>query len=47
MSEGTNQVWELIKANKLHMDIERVPLKDIESVWQRTDFQGKRIVVIP
>jgi hypothetical protein len=29
------------------MDIEQVPLKDIESVWRRTDFQGKRIVIVP
>ncbi len=47
ISEGTNQVWDWIKANKLHMDIERVPLKDVETAWQRTDFQGKRMVVIP
>jgi NADPH2:quinone reductase len=47
MGEATSQVWDWLRANKLHMDIERVPLKDIESVWKRTDFEGKRIVVIP
>ena len=47
MGEATTQVWDLIKANKLIMDIEQVPLKDIEQVWKRTDFQGKRIVIIP
>ena len=47
MGEGTDQVWEWLKADKLHMDIEQVPLKEIESVWKRTDFQGKRIVVVP
>jgi NADPH:quinone reductase-like Zn-dependent oxidoreductase len=47
MGEATGQVWDWLKANKLHMDIERVPLKDIEKVWERTDFEGKRIVVIP
>ncbi len=47
MSAGTDQIWEWLKADKLHMDIERVPLKDIESVWKRTDFQGKRIVIVP
>lgn len=47
MGEGTNQVWEWIKADKLRMDIERVPLKDVEIAWQRTDFQGKRIIIIP
>jgi NADPH:quinone reductase-like Zn-dependent oxidoreductase len=47
ISEGTNQVWDLLKANKLHMDIEQVPLQDIENTWKRTDFEGKRIVIIP
>jgi Zinc-binding dehydrogenase len=47
MGEGTNQVWEWLKANKLQMDIEQVPLKEIEHVWKRTDFQGKRIVIVP
>jgi NADPH2:quinone reductase len=47
MAEGTAQVWELIKADKLRMEIERVPLKDIESAWGRVDFQGRRLVVIP
>jgi NADPH:quinone reductase-like Zn-dependent oxidoreductase len=47
MGEATNQVWEWLKANKLHMDIEQVPLKDIEMIWKRTDFQGKRIVILP
>jgi NADPH2:quinone reductase len=47
MGEGTNQVWEWLKADKLHMEIEQVPLKEIESVWKRADFEGKRIVILP
>jgi NADPH:quinone reductase-like Zn-dependent oxidoreductase len=47
IGEATNQVWDLLRADKLHMDIEQVPLKDIENVWKRTDFEGKRIVVVP
>src|SRR6266498_1505317 len=47
MGESTNQVWEWLKADKLFMDIEQVPLQDIESVWKRTDFQGKGIVIVP
>jgi len=47
MGESTDQVWEWLKANKLQMEIEQVPLKDIGSVWKRTDFQGKRIVIVP
>jgi NADPH:quinone reductase-like Zn-dependent oxidoreductase len=47
MGAATNQVWDLIRANKLQMDIEQVPLREIQTVWQRTDFEGKRIVVVP
>ncbi|WP_040203590.1 quinone oxidoreductase family protein [Neobacillus jeddahensis] len=47
MNEGTNLVWEWLKGNKLTMDIEEVPLQDIETIWKRNDFQGKRIVIIP
>jgi NADPH:quinone reductase-like Zn-dependent oxidoreductase len=47
IGEGAQQVYDWIKVSKLHMEIEQVPLKDIESVWKRADFQGKRIVVIP
>jgi NADPH:quinone reductase-like Zn-dependent oxidoreductase len=47
MGEGTTQVWELIRNHKLQMDIEQVALSDIESVWQRGDFQGKRVIVVP
>lgn len=47
MAEGTAQVWQMISKKQLQIDIETVPLQDIEQVWQRTEFQGKRIVVIP
>lgn len=47
VADSTQQVWEWIKAGKLQMDIECVPLKDIENVWTRSDFHGKRIVIIP
>jgi NADPH2:quinone reductase len=45
--EAVNQAWEWIRQGKLHADIEQVPLKDVESAWQRTDLHGKRIVIIP
>jgi len=47
MAEGTNLVWDLIKAGKLQMDIDRVPLREIEQVWKRTDFLGRRVVIVP
>ncbi|HTP08293.1 MAG TPA: zinc-binding alcohol dehydrogenase family protein [Anaerolineae bacterium] len=47
MGEGVEQVYDLIRSRALQMEIEQVPLKDIESVWKRADFEGKRIIVIP
>ena len=47
MAEGSNLVWNWIKEGKLHIDVELVPLKDVESAWQRTDVQGKRLVIVP
>jgi len=45
--EAIAQVWEFIKADRLHMDIDRVPLKDVQSTWEREDVHGKRIVIVP
>ncbi len=46
IGEGSQQVWDWIKAGKLHAEVEAVPLKDIESAWTR-DLHGKRLVVTP
>jgi NADPH2:quinone reductase len=42
-----NTIWNWIKENKLFMDIERVPLKNISDAWQRTELAGKRLVLVP
>lgn len=47
MQQATEQVWDWHRNAKLHMDMEIVPLKEIEKVWNITDFHGKRIVIIP
>jgi len=47
VAEGTQQVWEWLKAEKLRAEIERVPLSDVASAWKRTDVHGKRIVIVP
>lgn len=47
ITEGTYLVWEWIKKDKLRMNIETVPLQEIENIWKRSDFQGKRIVITP
>jgi NADPH:quinone reductase-like Zn-dependent oxidoreductase len=41
------QVWNEIRDGKFYMDIERVPLSNIESAWARTDLAGKRLVIMP
>ena len=46
LQEGTNQVWDWIQNGRLHMDIEKVALQDIEAAWKRDDFQGKRVVIV-
>ena len=47
IAAGSSQVWEWIRENKLYMDIEKVPLADIEQAWLRDDLAGKRLVIIP
>jgi hypothetical protein len=34
-------------SGELTFDVERVPLADVESAWQRTDLLGRRLVVVP
>ncbi|MEK0315586.1 quinone oxidoreductase family protein [Cohnella sp. 56] len=46
MQEGTNMVWDWLKEDKLRMDVDVVELRDIERIWQRKDFEGKRIVIV-
>jgi len=47
IAAGSNLVWEWIKENKLYMDIEKVPLANIEQAWLTNDLAGKRLVIIP
>lgn len=46
LPESVKQSWEWLKESRLHIDIEKVPLKDIEDAWNRKT-EGKRIVVVP
>ena len=41
------KVWALAASGQLHIDIERVPLADVESAWRRNDLPGRRLVMIP
>jgi len=41
------KMWALAASGQLHIDIERIPLADVESAWRRHDLSGRRIVLIP
>ena len=45
--EEMKQIWEWIVADRLFMEIERVPLADIANAWMRDDLEGKRLVIVP
>jgi NADPH:quinone reductase-like Zn-dependent oxidoreductase len=46
LREAFEQVMAHASKGELRMDTERVPLADIESVWQR-DHPGRRLVIVP
>lgn len=41
------QMFALAAQGKLRMDIEPVPLADVEKIWQRQDAPGRRLVFVP
>jgi NADPH:quinone reductase-like Zn-dependent oxidoreductase len=41
------QIVTWAQSGNLAFDLEKIPLSDIETAWQRTDLRGKRLVVIP
>jgi NADPH2:quinone reductase len=47
MGEVYGQVVQWAQAGTLTFDLDRVPLSEIETAWQRTDLRGRRLVVVP
>lgn len=45
--EEMGRIWDWMKEGKLFMEIERVPLAEIATAWQREDLEGKRLVIVP
>jgi len=41
------RLWALAASGKLRIDIEPVPLADVENAWRRTDLPGRRLVLNP
>ena len=47
LADAMQQILTRAARRELRIETERVPLSDIEGVWQRADQSGRRIVVIP
>ncbi|SNS70673.1 NADPH2:quinone reductase [Streptosporangium subroseum] len=47
MDEAYQQIVTWKRSGELTFDVEKVPLSDIETAWQRTDLKGRRLVVMP
>jgi len=45
--DAMHQIMSRAARGELRIETERVPLADIESVWQRAEQSGRRIVLIP
>ncbi len=46
VAEALEQTWEWIRQGTLHMDVERVPLRNVSQAWER-GTEGARIVIVP
>ncbi|GLX09247.1 zinc-binding alcohol dehydrogenase family protein [Microbispora sp. NBRC 16548] len=47
MDGAYQQIVTWTRSGELTFDVEKVPLSDIETAWQRTDLKGRRLVVMP
>jgi len=47
VSQSYQQLMNLAAQGQLHIDVEPVPLADIERAWARTDLHGRRLVIVP
>lgn len=47
VADAYSQIVQWTRDGKLIVGIERTPLSQIETAWQRTDLSGKRLVITP
>jgi NADPH:quinone reductase-like Zn-dependent oxidoreductase len=47
VADAYAQIVQWTRDGKLAVGIERTPLSDIETAWQRTDLNGRRLVITP
>ncbi len=47
LSSAFQQLMDLAARDKIHISVEPVPLRDIETAWARADAHGRRLVIVP
>ncbi len=47
LSSAFQQLMDLAARDKVHIEVEPVPLHDIETAWARADSYGRRLVIVP
>jgi len=47
LSSAFRQLMDLAARNEIHIEVESIPLHDIETAWMRTDLHGRRLVIVP
>ena len=47
LSAAFQQLMDLAAHGGIHVDVEPVPLSDIENAWIRSDLHGRRLVMVP
>lgn len=47
LSEAFAQLMNLVARDQLRIDVEPLPLSDVEKAWARTELHGRRLVMIP
>lgn len=47
LSEAFGQLMNLAARNQIRINVEPVPLSDVEKAWSRTELHGRRLVMIP
>ena len=41
------RIVEWTRSGELTFEVEKFPLRDSETAWQRTDLRGRRLVAVP
>jgi NADPH2:quinone reductase len=47
MTDAYQRLVDWAREDALTLAVERAPLREIETAWQRTDLRGRRLVVVP